>query len=82
MRGRGVHVVATVPAGGARPESLDFRRPTAFLFGGEGRGLADDTVAAADARVSIPMLAPVESLNVAVAVALMIWEAARQRGSL
>jgi TrmH family RNA methyltransferase len=82
MRGRGFHVVATVPAGGARPESLDFRRPTAFLFGGEGRGLADDTVAAADARVSIPMLAPVESLNVAVAVALMIWEAARQRGSL
>ncbi len=82
MRGLGVRVVATVPAGGARPESLDFRRPTALLFGGEGRGLSDDAVAAADARVSIPMRAPVESLNVAVAVALMTSEAARQRGSL
>jgi len=82
MRGLGVRVVATVPAGGARPESLDLRRPTALLFGGEGPGLPDDAVTAADARVSIPMRAPVESLNVAVAVALMTCEAARQRGSL
>jgi TrmH family RNA methyltransferase len=37
---------------------------------------------AADARVSIPMHAPVESLNVAVSAALLVYEAARQRQSI
>jgi RNA methyltransferase, TrmH family len=82
MRARGIQTVATLPAGGARPEAVDLRRPTTLVFGGEGPGLSAALLAAADARVSIPMRAPVESLNVAVAVALLTYEAARQRGSL
>ncbi len=80
MKARGLRLVATVPSGGVRPDALDLRRPTALLFGGEGPGLAADALAEADAAVSIPMRAPVESLNVAVAVALLTCEAARQRG--
>ena len=82
MRARGLRLIATVPSGGVRPNALDLRQPTALLFGGEGAGLTAETVAAADAAVSIPMCAPVESLNVAVAVALLTCEAARQRGLL
>ena len=82
MKARGLRLVATVPSGGVRPDALDFRRPTALLFGGEGSGLTAEALAAADAAVSIPMRAPVESLNVAVAVALLTCEAARQRGLL
>jgi RNA methyltransferase, TrmH family len=82
MQERGISVVATLPAGGQRPETLDFRQPTALLFGGEGPGLPAGILAAADRRVSIPMRPPVESLNVAVAVALLTYEAARQRGAL
>jgi len=81
-RARGIRVVATIPKGGQRPETIDLRQPTALLFGGEGPGLADSILDAADVRASIPMQAPVESLNVAVAVALLVYEAARQRGSL
>ncbi len=82
MRARGVRLVATVPSGGVRPDALDFRQPTALLFGAEGLGLTGEALAAADAAVSIPMRAPVESLNVAVAVALLTSDAARQRGLL
>jgi RNA methyltransferase, TrmH family len=82
MRARGLRLIAAVSSGGVRPEAVDLRQPTALLFGGEGPGLTADAVAAADAVVSIPMRAPVESLNVAVAVALLTCEAARQRGLL
>jgi tRNA G18 (ribose-2'-O)-methylase SpoU len=82
MRARGLRLVATVPSGGVRPGALDLRQPTALLFGAEGPGLTREALAAADAAVSIPMRAPVESLNVAVAVALLTCDAARQRGLL
>jgi TrmH family RNA methyltransferase len=50
------------------------------LIGGEGQGLAASLVDAADERVSIPMQAPVESLNAAVTAGLIVYEARRQRG--
>jgi TrmH family RNA methyltransferase len=81
-RTAGLRVVATIPRGGDRPDSLDLRDPTVLLFGGEGSGLSDEVLTAADARVSIPMHAPVESLNVAVSAALLVYEAARQRQSI
>jgi TrmH family RNA methyltransferase len=80
MRTRGLRLIATAPSGGVPPRALDLRQPTALLFGGEGPGLTGEALAAADATASIPMRAPVESLNVAVAVALLTSEAARQRG--
>jgi TrmH family RNA methyltransferase len=81
-RGAGLRIVAAVPRGGRRPDSLDLRDPTLLLFGGEGAGLSEAALASADARVSIPMRAPVESLNVAVSAALLVYEAARQRRSI
>ena len=79
-RGHGCRVVATVPRGGVEFFTADLRQPTALLLGGEGRGLGPDVVDAADERVTIPMTPPVESLNVAVATALITYEARRQRG--
>jgi RNA methyltransferase, TrmH family len=79
-RGLGCRLVAAVPRGGRPFFELDFRAPTAVLIGGEGAGLAAPLVEAADDRVSIPMTPPVESLNAAVAAALIVYEARRQRG--
>ncbi len=81
-RSSGIRVVAAVPRGGERPDSVDLRRPALLLFGGEGPGLPEAVTAEADVRVSIPMRPPVESLNVAVSVALLVYEAARQRGTV
>ena len=58
---------------------VDFTKPTAVLVGGEGAGLPKEIAAIADARVSIPMHGGVESLNAAVAAAVLLYEAQRQR---
>jgi RNA methyltransferase, TrmH family len=76
---RGLPIAAAVPRGGVRLQDANLRRPVAVLLGGEGGGLADELVAAADQRISIPMRPPVESLNVAVTAALILYEASRQR---
>lgn len=76
---RGLAVVATTATGGARYDEVDLTRPLALLLGGEGGGLSPEALAAADVRVTIPMAPAVESLNVTVAAAVMLFEAARQR---
>ena len=58
----------------------DVTRPTALLVGAEGRGLSSALRAEADAAVRIPVADPVESLNVAVATALLLFEVRRVRG--
>jgi RNA methyltransferase, TrmH family len=79
LRRRGVAVVAA-SVGATRPyDAWDWRRPSALLLGAEGAGLPADIEAAADARIAIPMAAPVESLNVSAAAAVVLFEAARQR---
>jgi TrmH family RNA methyltransferase len=78
-RSRGLRVFATTTRGGASLPDCDLRGPAAVIFGGEGAGLPEALIEAADARLTIPMKAPVESLNVAIAAALVLYEAARQR---
>ena len=78
-RRAGVRLAATVPRGGRPPTAVDLRQPVALLLGGEGPGLPPHVVEHAEERVSIPRRPPVESLNVAVAAALLVYEAARQR---
>jgi TrmH family RNA methyltransferase len=72
-------IVASVPRGGRSPFDADLTGPIALLVGGEGRGLDASIVEAADERVTMPMQAPVESLNAAVSAALIVYEARRQR---
>jgi len=78
-RAHGLCVVATSPADGQCLDDTDLVRPTFLLVGAEGPGLPADLLAAADIRLRIPMRAPVESLNVAVAAGVVLFEAARQR---
>jgi TrmH family RNA methyltransferase len=78
-RAQGCHVVAAVPRGGEPLFGADMRVATAILIGGEGAGLPAELLALADRRVTIPMRPPVESLNAAVAAALVVYEALRQR---
>jgi TrmH family RNA methyltransferase len=80
-RAHGCRVIATVPREGRPLFDVDLTGPIAVLIGGEGQGLTPALAAAADERVTIPMQAPVESLNAAVTAALIVYEARRQRGS-
>ncbi len=78
-RRRGFRIIATVPRGGRSPADADLSGSVALLIGGEGRGLDEALIDGADERVTIPMAAPVESLNAAVTAALLIYEARAQR---
>jgi len=78
-RTAGASVLATTPTGTTPLCETDLRSPVFVLFGHEGGGLAGETLAQADARIAIPMRTGVESLNVAVAAALVLDEARRQR---
>jgi RNA methyltransferase, TrmH family len=78
-RDASVRVIAAVPRGGTPLPSLDLRAPAAIVLGGEGSGVDPDTVRAVGQSVSIPMDAPAESLNVAAAAAVILYEAMRQR---
>lgn len=72
----GVQRVGACTAGGSAPEALDLARPTAFVLGHEVHGLSGELPL--DARVTIPMHGT-ESLNVAMAGTVLVFEAARQR---
>jgi TrmH family RNA methyltransferase len=78
-RRRGCSVVAAVPRDGRPLYDVDFKGRLVILIGGEGQGLMPTVADAADERITIPMQAPVESLNTAVAAALIVYEARRQR---
>jgi TrmH family RNA methyltransferase len=72
-------VLALTARHGESIYASDLRGPTAILVGGEGAGLPEEVAQRADTRVTIPMRPPVESLNVAVAAGVALYEARRQR---
>jgi TrmH family RNA methyltransferase len=80
-RRAGLAITALVPRGGRPFFSGDFRRSTALLLGSEGAGLSETILRQTDQQVSIPMQTPVESLNVGVAAALVLYEVFRQRSA-
>lgn len=78
-RSFGARTIASVPRGGREPDAVDWTGKVVLLIGGEGAGLDDAVAAQCDERVTIPMAPSVESLNVAVAGALLVYAARRQR---
>ena len=79
LRAAGIRTIALVPRAGEPLFASDFREPSAFILGSEGAGVSDDLLRQVDRRITIPMHGPVESLNVGVAAALVLYEAFRQR---
>jgi tRNA G18 (ribose-2'-O)-methylase SpoU len=81
LRARGVRCLAAHPRADARKlASVDLRGDCCLVFGAEGPGLTADALAACDDMVEIPMPSHMNSLNVATAAAVFLYEATRQRG--
>lgn len=75
----GVHTYAAHLKGETYYDTFSFTEPTAFLIGNEGNGLQKETADMAESYLKIPMEGQLESLNAAVATALLMYEAHRQR---
>jgi TrmH family RNA methyltransferase len=80
LRRHGIRIVAATPQATLRHDQADLAGPVAIAVGSEKHGLSDEWLEAADVAVRIPMYGRVNSLNVATAAALLIYEAVRQRG--
>jgi RNA methyltransferase, TrmH family len=75
-----VNVAATSARGSVSCWEADLRLPLAVLLGSEGTGLPGDLLAAADLRVAIPMTGTTDSLNLAVAAGVLLYEVRRRTG--
>lgn len=81
LREHGVRAVATTPAADALYTETDLTGPIAIVMGSEQYGLSDFWLREADGQVRIPMAGQADSLNVAMATLITLFEAVRQRNA-
>jgi TrmH family RNA methyltransferase len=79
LRARGIRIVAATPHAEMEYTQADLRRACAIVVGTEQYGLTDRWMRDADLKVRIPMLGQADSLNVANATTILLFEALRQR---
>lgn len=80
LKGQGMQILATnLSARAVDFREVDYTRPTCILLGQEKTGITEEALALADQDIVIPMIGMVQSLNVSVASALILYEAQRQR---
>jgi len=80
LKRAGYEILATHLGESAVPYTdIDLARPVAIVFGSESEGISEEAMAFADTIIRIPMLGMVQSLNLSVSVAVILYEALRQR---
>jgi TrmH family RNA methyltransferase len=75
----GLQIVTAESNGDVEYTAVDMKRPTLLVLGAEASGVSPALAQAANVRASIPLTQSVESLNVAVAAGVLLYEARRQR---
>ncbi len=81
LREAGIRILATTVHESEPANLADLAGPVALVIGNEGSGVADNLIARADGKVTIPCPGPVESLNAAMAATVLLYEASRQRSA-
>jgi RNA methyltransferase, TrmH family len=79
LKSQKIHVVAATPSAEKVYSEINLREAVAIAVGTEDEGLTDFWMSNADVKVRIPMMGQVNSLNVSVSTALIVYEAIRQR---
>jgi TrmH family RNA methyltransferase len=79
LKSRKMRVLAATPSAEVLYSDVDLRDAVAIAVGTEDNGLTDFWMQNADLKVKIPMMGKVNSLNVSVSTALIVYEAVRQR---
>ena len=75
----GMQIIATLPAANLTYWQVDWQKPSLILLGYEGAGISAEIAQMADLYVTIPLQPGVESLNVAITAALILYEVQRQK---
>ena len=77
LQAAGLQILATTVDGEVSLEDAELAAPTAWLFGAEAHGLSAELTEQADTRVTIPMAGGAQSLNVAAAAAICLYQSSR-----
>jgi RNA methyltransferase, TrmH family len=77
----GLQTVATRASASTSYTDIDWKQPCLLIMGSEAHGLSDQEAGQADLRISIPMERAVESLNLAVACGIILFEGRRQNAT-
>jgi TrmH family RNA methyltransferase len=81
LKASGIGVVGTAPSAQQTLDQWDWRKPSAIVIGNEGGGLSEEEMNLCDVLLRIPQASGVESLNSAIAAAVILYEASKQRMS-
>lgn len=79
LKESGIAIIGAKEDTGKYYHQADYTIPTAILMGSEEKGISDEFLQQCDETVSIPILGEIQSLNVAVAAGILLFEAVRQR---
>lgn len=79
LKAHGIQLIAATTGATKNCTEIDLSIPVALIVGAEGTGLSPRLLQKADEKVCIPMQGKIESLNVAAAAAILLYEAQRQR---
>jgi len=79
LKANNIRIVGTAPVSESSVEKWDWRTPTAVLIGNEGSGLNTEELGYCDTVLRVPHSPAVESLNSAIATAVILYEASKQR---
>ena len=79
LRKHDVRILAATPSAEQVYSDVNLRQPVAIAVGTEDQGLTDFWMSSAHVKIQIPMMGKVNSLNVSVSTALIVYEAVRQR---
>lgn len=82
LRNKGISIFAAELNGAVPHYVAELNKPSAIVVGTEATGLSEEWIKAADANLKIPMLGKIDSLNVSVSAAVLLYEAVRQRTPL
>jgi 23S rRNA (guanosine2251-2'-O)-methyltransferase len=80
-KGKGFWIYGAAAGAESDYTTQDYKYPTCFVLGSEGRGLGRRVASLCDVIISMPLLGRVESLNVSVSAGILLYEALRQRRS-
>lgn len=79
LRESGLQIVSTTERSATLYYEVDFTPPTAIVLGSEDKGVCKELLEKSDKKAKIPLSGKIESLNVSVAAAIMVYEAVKQR---
>ena len=79
LQAQGFQIVAATEKSRKLLYDADLRRPTAIVMGAEDKGISKEVLKLCDEQLAIPLIGHIESLNVAAAAAIMLFEVVRQR---